>query len=216
MTKRPVARGPAAPAYTPPLGNITEQQRSREAVTAGAAAAEAAKAEKPRVRQPVFVACKLPRGINILDYREATVSEPVLGGGSRPVQVFQAVAGSRQYIRGPQAPFGATVPHEVVGGYAVTQDVDGEMFERWLKWNADTAMVRNNLIFMAPTMDELRGRAKEYESQPSGFEPIDISMVKDARSGGSQLVMKDHRVERPAADTKATTPVQTNNTAFVE
>jgi len=126
----------------------------------------------------VTVACKLPHGIKIRDYEEGVGHEQVLGGGSRKVKVFRP-KGPTYRIKGPTVPDAFKPLIEVVGGpngYAITQGMPAEVFERWLKWNEDQPFVKNKLIFGDEDADKVRGMARELASTKTGLEPLDTKM----------------------------------------
>jgi hypothetical protein len=78
-----------------------------------------------------------------------------------------------------------TVPHgepiilkganssNVIGGYGLTEDVDEEMFDAWLKQNASYHPVRNGLIFKQSTEARAKSQAKDQSDIKSGLEPQD-------------------------------------------
>lgn len=147
-------------------------------------------------KRVVTVACKLPHGCVIRDFVESVAHEPVLGGGSRKVKVYRPV-GPKIRIKGPTVPAPFVRLVEVVGGYAITEGIPADVFARWMKWNEDSAPVRNKLIFGDESGDKVRGICREYASLASGVEPLDVSMIvnKDGRQ-----VLKDPRVKRAGAD----------------
>jgi hypothetical protein len=146
-------------------------------------------------RKTVVVACKLPHGIKIRDYEESVAHENVMGGGSRKVKVFRPI-GPVIRIKGPQVPKEFIRLVEVVGGYAITEGVDAEVFGRWMRWNADMPAVENLLIFGGEKRDEVLGLARERANIRSGLEPLDVSM----KSENGRMVYKDERVIRAGAD----------------
>lgn len=79
----------------------------------------------------VCVACKTPNGI-------------VLSG-----------AGKSATIKGAAQ----VEPQERAGGYALTQNVDSDLWAAWLKNNADSALVQNNIVFAEENLEVLRVRA---------------------------------------------------------
>lgn len=146
-------------------------------------------------RKTVVVACKLPHGIKIRDYEEGVTHENVMGGGTRKVKVFRPI-GPVIRIKGPQVPTEFIRLVEVVGGYAITEGVDAEVFGRWMRWNADMPAVANLLIFGAEKRDEVLSLARERTGIKSGLESLDVSM----RSENGRMVYKDERVIRAGAE----------------
>jgi hypothetical protein len=79
----------------------------------------------------VAVACKVPNGL-------------LISGNGKQAQ-----------LRGS-----AQVPiQERVGGYAITENVDGDLWAAWLKANADSAVVENKIVFAEDNVAVLRARA---------------------------------------------------------
>lgn len=154
-----------------------------------------AELHQERVNTSVTVACKLPHGIVIRDFVESTEHEPVLGGGTRKVKVFRPV-GRRIRIKGPTVPGPFIRRVEVVGGYAISEGIPADVFQRWIDWNKDSAMVRNQLIYGHENGDRVRDWAKDRDSLRSGMEPIDVRMKSDA----GRMVYADERIARAGAD----------------
>lgn len=146
-------------------------------------------------RSVVTVACKLPHGLVIRDHSETTVHENVMGGGVRKTKVFRPT-GKPVRIKGPVVPGPFLRLVEVVGGYAITEGVDAELWAKWLRWNGDSAMVANKMIFADESGDKVRGMAREFASLRSGMEPIDVTMKSEA----GKLVYTDPRVREATAD----------------
>ena len=120
----------------------------------------------------VTVACKLPHGLFLRLFKMVEYSEPVMGGGSKIVPRAEQIGGAVT-IHGYAAPFGKPPVAQVVGGYALTPNVDADFFAEWLKQNADHDVVKNNLIFANEKPESVHGKAKGRESIRNGLEPID-------------------------------------------
>ena len=60
----------------------------------------------------------------------------------------------------------------IVMGFAITKGVPIEHWERWLKANKDSAIVKNGLIFANPDMESVREEARDNRKQFSGMEPL--------------------------------------------
>jgi hypothetical protein len=171
---------------------------------AKAAAAQAAKDDADRAEaravsktpRTVTVACKMPHGVVIRDFVKTTVHEQVMGGGSRPVEVFRPV-GPKIRIKGPTVPALFVRHVEVVGGYAITEGVPADVFERWVETNKEAPFIANELIYGHEKGDRVRSWAKERDEVRSGMEPlsVDMTMTKDGRQ-----VFTDPRVRLAGAD----------------
>jgi hypothetical protein len=152
-------------------------------------------AEALTTRKTVTVACKLPHGVVIRDFQEGVMHENVMGGGTRKVKVFRAV-GQRIRIKGPQVPTPFLRLVEVVGGYAITDGVDANVFARWMSWNKENPAVVGHLIFGSEDRDSVVGMAKEMAKIKSGLEPLDVTMIQKE----GRWVYQDERITRSGAD----------------
>jgi hypothetical protein len=119
----------------------------------------------------VTVACKMPNGLTLRLFAMEEHTEPVMGGGHRTFQKAVDV-GARVVIAGTATPFGSAPKAEVVGGYALTRNVDADFFAKWMEQNKDSALVRNKLIFAHAKTDTARGAAAEMAETRSGLEPL--------------------------------------------
>lgn len=139
--------------------------------------------------QKIIVACKLPHGLILRNFRMVDSNENVAGNTVRSVKVADQV-GEAVVIKGVAVEFGRE--KALVGGYALTHNVDKTFFDQWMIANKDHAAVKNGLIFAAATRDAVEGKAKEQEKLRSGLEPMDMSLVKR----GERMVAADPRMPR--------------------
>lgn len=115
----------------------------------------------PKAAKTVTVCCKYPSGILLRVFQNIDVPVPVPGGGIRSEKQAQQV-GPAVKINGPGAPVNRSSPHEIAGGYAMTFGVDADFFERWLDQNRDSDLVKNRLIFVAPSREDARAISEEH------------------------------------------------------
>lgn len=146
-------------------------------------------------RKTVTVACKLPHGVVIRDHQKGVVHDPVLGGGTRKVDVYRSV-GPKIRIKGPVVPPAFIRLVEVVGGYAITSGIDADVFVRWMNWNRDAPFVQNLLIYGHEDRDHVLGWAREHGAVKSGVEPLDVTM----KSEKGRMVYGDDRINRAGAE----------------
>jgi hypothetical protein len=118
----------------------------------------------------VTVACKIPNGLELRVMEAHDFNEPVMGGGTRTVQLHRQI-GAPVHIKGCAAPHG--IPIVTHGGYALTTNVDADFWTKWLEQNASTDMVRNNLIYAMPREDSAAGKGREQSEIRSGLERLD-------------------------------------------
>ncbi len=161
---------------------LTEQSRAAaaspiEPVKSGSAGAK------------VTVACKLPMGLVLQLWEMHDTRENVSGNNSRMVKEARPV-GEAVTVRGCSTPFGIQKP--LVGGYALTPNVDKDFFDEWLRQNAEHPAVKNGMIFAHESRDKVEGTAMELKDRKSGLEPLDMTMVKK----GERMVAADLRIPR--------------------
>jgi hypothetical protein len=120
----------------------------------------------------VVVACKLPSGIVIRGYTQQKEQEAVLGGGTREFDVWRW-NGKEQRINGYARPHGSAPQCTIIGDFALTYDVDKDLFDAWYEANRDTPMVRQGLIFAFERAESAMSEAKNRRKLISGFEQID-------------------------------------------
>lgn len=120
----------------------------------------------------VTVACKLPAGIIMRGFRPVKEREAVLGGGTREFDVYRP-SGEMQEINGTASPHGKAPKCQIVFGYAITPNVNKELYDNWHSANKDSQMVKNNLVFAYERAEQIQGRARENEKAVTGFEMID-------------------------------------------
>lgn len=120
----------------------------------------------------VCVACKKPGGILMRVFEFRDKDEPLMGGGYKTVK--EAVQkGGAVFVHGPTVPFGKFPEVPVVGGYALTPNIDAEFAVEYMRQNAESDLVRNRIIYAVDKPETATRLAKEQESIRSGLEPLD-------------------------------------------
>lgn len=123
----------------------------------------------------VTVACKYPPGLILRIYDETTKSSRVLGA-----MVEETIFVPREekfVIRGPVVNVGAyrsagDLPEGNIGGYALTPGIPRDFWERWLKENRESSLVKNRIVFSSSTHDRAASEARELKGIRSGLEPL--------------------------------------------
>lgn len=116
----------------------------------------------------VSVGCKLPQGL-ILELGYSIVDGNVVQGDSYKRIVL---AGANQHsvtegaLRTPS-------PKDLRPG--ITNNVDEEAFDAWVKAHANTNIVKNGLVFKAKNAGEATARANDLTQKKMGMEPVDPS-----------------------------------------
>jgi hypothetical protein len=123
----------------------------------------------------VTVACKIPNGLLLRIFRMAPAREQT-PTGFRDIDRAEQV-GETTKINGPSVPFGTVQEYTIIGGYALTPNVNKELFEAWLEQNAELPAVRAGLIFAHAKPAMVSDQAKEKKAAMSGLEPLNPDRI---------------------------------------
>lgn len=87
-------------------------------------------------------------------------------------------SGPMHVIEGTAYPNGAPPPNmpprpRMICGYALTDGVDKDLWDAWLKENANSALVLNRLVFAYEKQDTVQGKARENTDVNSGLGPLE-------------------------------------------
>ena len=141
-----------------------------------------------QIARRVVVGCKLPNGLQLHLDQMVEKTETTMGG-HRTVMEAKRV-GSRAFIRGNTTRFGIAPSWRIEGGYGLTENIDGEFMDDWMRQNARAPYVENNMVFVEPTMERAIARAKELTKTASGMEPMqrdgDVRAPKSLLSDNGQ------------------------------
>lgn len=118
----------------------------------------------------VTVAYKGPHGLDLRVFRMDPFHEPVLGGGTRETK--RGVETKRVTIKGVAHPINLPPGAEMIGGYALTPNVDADFWELWLSQNKDSQIVTSGMIFAHAKSADAQGEARNGAKERSGLEPL--------------------------------------------
>lgn len=141
-----------------------------------ATAAQGGSAQPSSSGGRVVVASKLPMALRIRTFRMVSVIEQRPNSPSKEVELAEAnpdtyvIAGTAK-LRGPGRTNTEDGRH-MRWGYAFTENVPADVWEQWLKDNADQPMVKNKLVFAMPSMEDAQAVARENEKRTTNLEPI--------------------------------------------
>lgn len=133
--------------------------------------------QQTTAQRTVTVACKIPMGIVLREFKMQPTREQT-PNGVRDIEIG-AATGREVRINGC-----AIVPNQyrkdaagntvqiTAGGYALTPDVPADVWESWLAFNRDSPMVQNRMIFAAGRRGEVEAIARENETRRSNMEPM--------------------------------------------
>jgi hypothetical protein len=180
---------------------MTKPKPKFEAPAIGGAHDDPTARNLPKSAKTVTVCCKYPHGLLLRVFEMREVNVQTRNGTEKEKQAFQV--GETIKINGPIAPARQASIHEVAGGYAMTHNVPAEPMQEWMRQNADLDVVKNGLIFVAPSRGDGRDRAEEHADVKTNVEPLAMPMrrgekVTDKRvlaMGGGGLEV----AERPGA-----------------
>lgn len=129
----------------------------------------------PKSSSTVTVACNFPTGFELYLCREEKFWEE--SRDSKREVVRHVKTGKPVFIYGTSYPVGP-VPKgygpkpAMVGGYALTFNVNAEFFAEWMKQNRENPIVVNKCIMAAPDRASTVAMAKECKDVRSGYEPL--------------------------------------------
>lgn len=139
-----------------PVAPEGKQRRGRKPESAGA---------------KVTVACNIPNGLRLRNFIMIPDRELVMGGGVRETTRAES-AGEDIVINGTAVPFGNAPRHKIICGYALTEGVDKEAWDKWLVDNARSPMVLNRCIFAYDRVADAEDAAEEHQGTLSGLQPF--------------------------------------------
>ncbi len=121
--------------------------------------------------ETVTVACKMPNGmiLQVCDLMDVPSPEP--GRPHHTVKEWRPV-GEKVTINGPAVQFGDIPEYRIVAGYALTEGVPAQFWDRWLEQHKDDASVKNKLIFAHERTVHVVDMAKDHKSVQSGLQPL--------------------------------------------
>lgn len=120
----------------------------------------------------VNVYCKMPHGLRLRNFKMIDQRIVGPGGTSQTIQVAEPV-GEYILIYGNAVEIGKIPRCRIVMGYAVTEGVDKESWDAWLKDNEKSAMVTRGLIFAHADLAYGDDKAKDQKDFRSGLEPFE-------------------------------------------
>ena len=120
----------------------------------------------------VSIACKLPSGLVLRVFNMIERDTPVMGGGSRTEKIAEQRAETAT-IHGWSHAQNAAPNCTIIGGYAITDGVDKDLWDLWFSQNKNSDMVKNGLIFANEKPSFVTDKAKEGSIITSGLERLD-------------------------------------------
>jgi hypothetical protein len=61
----------------------------------------------------------------------------------------------------------------VIGGHGITENVDKDHFDAWMKLHAESEMVKGKFIFSHDKAESVKAKAKDHAENKNGFEGLD-------------------------------------------
>jgi len=156
--------------------------------------ADAAPTRPNNGTETVTIACKVPMGMRLYLYREEEYDEPMFGGGYKHLKRFVPMPDTQIVVRGPGRATNMMPLDQIdqfaPGGYGLTPGVPRDWWEQWLKWNKDSHVVRNKVIFAADDTPRAAAQAREQKEIESGLQPVDPQNIhkRIPRSRGEPII----------------------------
>lgn len=123
----------------------------------------------------VAVACRMPNGLRLRLWEFHDVEDQVIGGGVRSRRMaHRSTKPGRPdevVLNGFSQPIGA-MDRRIIGGYGITTGVDADFFTEWMRQNADSDLVKNNIVFSHEKVEVVERKAVEHKRTLSGLEPL--------------------------------------------
>jgi hypothetical protein len=115
--------------------------------------------------------------------------EPVLGGGTRKVELWRPTSRT-VVLNGTGVMHGEARNHPMAHGYALTPGVPLDFWNEWCEQNKGCALLEKNIIFARPKTFDVSDKAREYKSVRTGLEPIDPK-AKTRMGNGFEIVTSE-------------------------
>jgi hypothetical protein len=143
----------------------------------------------------VTVGCKIPNGIIIRAFRMVPRQELLMGGSTRETKLAEPFGEPIKIVGPGRIDRTERGPH--ASGYALTFNVDADVWDAWHTANQDTDMIRNQLVIAHAKQVEVSATARANEGRRSGLEPINPH--GDTRSPNRRQELKAGAVSEIAA-----------------
>lgn len=122
------------------------------------------------------VALKMPHGLHLRLFNTVMQPEPQPGGGTKDVPRAEPRP-ETVILKGYLDKYDPSLPTAARGSsYALTQGVDLDFMNEWLKQNHDLDLVKNKLILIHGK--DTKGMAVEHKDTRSGLEPVDPTKLR--------------------------------------
>lgn len=157
--------------------------------------------DRGRSGQKVTVACCVPNGLVLRVHEWTEDYTPVFGGGVKLEKVSRPT-GIQVLINGPARPFGVIPGYMIVGGFALTDNVDAEVWDAWARDNAKSELLTRMQISAHASHERAHAWAMEHARVRSGLEAINAGTIKDAKG---REVPADPRMPRGTPNLSGTT-----------
>lgn len=143
----------------------------------------------------VTVACKIPQGMLIQLHEKQEFDEVVQGGNRKNTRFVPT--GEPIHIKGPAHPQNEGPRVRIVGGYALTERVPKDIWDRWVDQSGKhLPAMKNRLLYAYDTTAKTADAAREAKKQTTGLERLDPN----------NLPVQDKRFKLKTADEATAIP----------
>lgn len=109
------------------------------------------------------------------------MGQTVTVGCKLPNGLILEVAGKAIQINGANS-------SRIIGGYGLTEGIDKDFFDAWLKQNAGLSFVKNGMVFAQSKSTDAIAEATEKAEVKTGLEP---KSAEDAKAAGVEIDTKE-------------------------
>jgi hypothetical protein len=133
----------------------------------------------------VTVGSKDPGRLFLRLCRKITAHEPVMGGGMREFEkwVFDDGPNKSVVLHGTAVEWGVQRNYQVVGGYALTPNVDADFWKEWCSQNKGSPLLVTGILIATPKHADTLVLARQNAGIRSGLEPVDPNKVHNMGDG---------------------------------
>lgn len=129
----------------------------------------------------VIIACNLPHGLCLRTFHEEVRSVPVPGGMLRDEKVFAPDEGEEFVVNGNAHPQNMAPVQTINHGYGITMGCPKALWDKWLKQNEKTNVVKGGFIFAVPSLSAMESETKNGRDIVTGLERIDPDNMPKGR-----------------------------------
>ncbi|HKJ95379.1 MAG TPA: hypothetical protein VKA32_07100 [Gammaproteobacteria bacterium] len=133
----------------------------------------------------------MPRGVPKKKEAEQSSVEPVKKTPGTVTVGCKLPNGLHIDYQGKRVTLNGSHSNSIIGGHGLTQGVDRDWFNAWLKDYAEFAPVKKGLIFAHEDRPSVEAEAREKEGEKTGLEGINPEDKTDPRMQGVETAEQE-------------------------